>query len=308
MNSSKNKQSVNSLIEKFNFVDFFLFIKKKVFSFTLLFIFLNIFAFATLQLKEKNFENKIKYLYEIQLSTLLIQDLIQNDYKFTRLYDPIIEKFPNINSLISKFDKNYALDCISKKIIGNNNFQNLKITQDNKYIISINFQNHILDEQILDIIIKDCNLNLLKDFRLIYNESLITFIDDINFEINLQKEEFSNSLDAIEDLSNNYSPKYFSAEFENDILKKQLFNREFQHTLQHKKNIYKLQKYIIELKNLNQYLKIDTLSNSISLKKLHVTQLLPGYNPSAYQIFLFFNILLISIFVILFMYKLKKDD
>ena len=52
------------LIEKFRLVDFFVYIKKNIINFIFLFTLLNIFAFTSLHILEKNYNEKIKFQYQ----------------------------------------------------------------------------------------------------------------------------------------------------------------------------------------------------------------------------------------------------
>lgn len=297
------------LIEKFRLVDFFGYIKKNKFNFIFLFTLLNIFAFISLHILEKNFNNKIKFQYQTQLSILLINDLIKNNYKLNKIYSPIIQFNTSIDNFISKFDQNYAFDCISRNIENDNYFQESKISKSDIRTISIKFNNDILDEQILDNIIDECDSKYLEKFLInYYDDKLNTFIEDIKFAINLLEKSFKQNKDLLNsidygELSNNLFDDFDKNTFELIINRKK-----FDFFYEYKQKIKSLQNDIINLKNLDIFLNNDIKPTFIKINKLNVSKILPRNLPSFYQIFLFFNILLICIFLFFFILRIKKND
>ena len=297
------------IVEKFRFVYFFGYIKKNIINFIFLFTLLNIFAFTSLHILEKNNNEKIKFQYQTQLSILFINDLIKNNYKLNKIYSPIIKFNTSINKFISEFDQNYAFDCISRKIENDNNFQESKISRSNIGTISISFKNDINDEQILDNIIDECNSKYLEKFLInYYDDKLNTFIEDFKFEINLLEKYFKQNKDLLNsidygELSNNLLDSFDKNTFELIINRKK-----FDFFYENKQKVKSFQNDIIYLKNLDMFLNNDIESTFINLDKLNVSKILPRHPPSSYQIFLFFNIVLICIFLLFFILRMKKND
>ena len=77
-----------------------------------------------------------------------------------------------------------------------------------------------------------------------------------------------------------------------------IINRKmFDFIYENKQKVKSLQNDIINLKNLDMFLNNYIKSTFINLDKLNVSKILPSHSPSSYQIFLFFNIVLICIFL-----------
>ena len=296
------------LIEKFRLVDFFGYIKKNIFSFTFLFTLLNIFAFTSLHILEKDFNNKIKFQYQTKLSILLINDLIKNNHKLNIIYSPIIGSNINIKEFISKFDENYAFDCISKYIEDDNNFQETKISNSNTHTISVEFKNDLLDEQILDNIIDECNSKYLENFLINYNVKLNTFIEDFKFEIKLLEDSIKQNWDLLDGFDHDELSKNLLDDFDKNTFDLIINTQKFDFFYKSKRKIKSLQNSITNLKNLDFSLKNNTEFTFIKINKLDVSKILPRYSPSSYQIFLFFNIVLICIFLFFFILRMNKND
>lgn len=298
-----------NFIEKFRFVDFLQYIKKNKFYFIFLFILLNIFAFTVFNTLEKNFNNKIKYKHQMQLSILSIKDLIKNNYILDRKYSPIIQFNQSIDKFISRFDENYGFDCVSRNIQDDNNLQESKISKSNNHKISVEFKNDTPDEQILNNIIDECNSKYLETFLLnYYDDKLNTFVDDVKFEIDLIKQETKQNLDLLDGINYNEFSRNFLDEIDENTFDDIINKKKFDFFYVNKQKVKYLETYIVDLKNLDMFLNNDIESTFIKINKLNVSEILPRHSPSSYQIFLFFNIILLCIFLFFFILRMKKND